>query len=121
MAGYENFFQSLQEICDGHQPEVQRAIDGYEINIRSMLYGYYLCGKLPVKWNGSEQNIQRHLSISMSCFNDFDASLSMGQDNTFYISQFIEKPKMVEELLHCVESLVNQIDVWMKLEISVTL
>lgn len=116
MAGYHEFSQSLQNVCDGLLPELTKAIDGYEISLRSMLHGYYVYGKLPIKWNGSEQDLHRQLRISMSCFNNFDASLALGRDNTLYVSQYIAKPRTQEDLLLCVESLINLIDVWVEMD-----
>ena len=116
MSGYRKFSQSIAAISEGQQTEITTTIDGYEISLRSMAHGYYLFGKLPIALKNTEQDLQRHLMISMVCFNSFDASIAVSGDNDLYASQYISKPRPPKDLLKEVESLVNLIDVWADLD-----
>ncbi|VUD40257.1 hypothetical protein TDB9533_00040 [Thalassocella blandensis] len=119
MSGYEAFSKSITEISEGQTTDVVKSIDGYEINLRSMAHGYYLYGLIPVTLKNSEEDFQRHLKISMICFNNYDGSIALGSDNTLYASVYLPKPRSTEDLMSDIESLVNMIDVWVEMEKSV--
>ena len=116
MSGYKTLSQSIAAISEGQREEISTTIDSHEISLRSMAHGYYLFGKLPIALKSTEQDLHRHLMISMACFNNFDASIAVSSDNDLYASQYISKPRSSEDLLKDVESLVNLIDVWIDLD-----
>ncbi|TQV84069.1 hypothetical protein FKG94_05225 [Exilibacterium tricleocarpae] len=115
MAGYEELSRGIAAISNGEELEITRVIDGHEISLRGMPHGYYLCGKIPVEWDGSEQDLQHHLRISMSCFNSFDASLAVAPDKTLYVSQYLTKPRSADDLLLDIEAVANLVEIWIEM------
>lgn len=115
MSGYESFSKAVTEVSEGQTTDLVKHIDGYEINLRSMAHGYYLYGKIPVELKNTEEDLQRHLKISMICFNNYEGSIALGSDNTLYASLYIPKPRSTDDLVTDIESLVNMIDVWVEM------
>lgn len=113
MSQFESFKNSVASIVQGEGEALQQRIDGHDINIAAMPYGYYLCGRLPVPWDGSEQELHRHLRISFIAMSRFHFSLAANPEvNELYLSYYLAKPKKVEEMIAATESLINLMDIW---------
>ena len=113
MPSFESFAHSLSDLCAGRIETITESIDGYQVSIASLPHGFYLFGKIPVAWDGSETSLARYLRLSMSSFNDFLASLAVGKNsNDLFLSQYLAKPQSGESLLAETESLVNLLDIW---------
>lgn len=116
MSSFESFVHSLESLCAGKTESLVQSIDGYQISISSLPHGYYLCGKLPITWDGQELSLAKYLRLSMTGFNDFLSSLAVGRNsNDLFLSQYLAKPQSTESLLAQTESLVNMIDVWLEM------
>ena len=113
MSSYESFAHSLGELSAGRIDNITESIDGYQVSIAALPHGFYLCGKIPVKWDGTEVSLAAYLRLSMSSFNDFLASLAVGRNNNdLFLSQYLAKPQSGDGLMAETESLVNLLDIW---------
>src|SRR4051812_41071374 len=116
MPSFESFAHSLSDLCAGRIDNITESIDGYQVSIASLPHGFYLFGKIPVLWDGSETSLAKYMRLSMSSFNDFLASLAVGKNsNDLFLSQYLAKPQSGESLLAETESLVNLLDIWVDL------
>ncbi len=113
MSAFDTFKTELLEITGGQNDRLTKKIDNHEIVLASMPYGYYLNGRLALEWDGSEQELHRHLQISMALMNHNELSLAADPDTkALFVSQYLPKPKSIDELMAAIEGLVTILEIW---------
>lgn len=113
MGNFNHFSSTVEAVALGESPELKTQVDGHDIRLHAMPYGYFLAGQIPCEWDGTEQSLQAHLRLSMVIFNNFDFSVSAEREtNTLHLSYYLAKPKKTDDLISAIEALTNLLDVW---------